>query len=374
MTITITQLQEQAQKRFTELELPQQNHGKGFALNIQVDWEKVFAEMQKSEDAEIIADEKVKVCKLSELGEEFISKYAQRLVSASEHKLLALHYAKNPDATVIIIPKNTVIKNPIIINTKANLPASAESIIVIAEEGAQAMMVENATSTKDAHYKSQVMQLYVQPNSKISYCTLHNETAGTHSFVTKRAEVLQDAKIEWFDFTVGEGFTQVQLRSYLRENSAEAQQYQVIVGTETQQCDINSDVFHEKANTTSAMLAKGILGDKSRAMHRGTIRVEKNAFNCQGDQRSDILLLGDEARCNAIPVLEVENDDVSCSHGTTMGQIDEEQLYYLLSRGLDEKEAKKLLVLGLVEPILQKITNEKVREEIMEIIEERLRK
>src|SRR3989338_8030607 len=375
MTTTIIQMKEQAEKKFTELELPTQNHGKGFALNITVDWEKVFAEIQKAEDAEIITDdaakEKIKICKLSELGEAFVAKYAQKLVPA-ENKLWALHYSAAADATVMIIPKNTVIKNPIIINTKANLPASAESIIVIAEEGSQAMIVENATSTKDAHYKSQVIQMYAHANAKISYCTIYDEAAGTHSFATKRAEVLQDASVTWFDFMIGEGFTQVQLRSYLRETGAASQQYQAIIGRNIQQGDVNSEVFHQKSHTISAMLAKGILSDKSRALHRGTIRIEKNAFNCQGDQRSDLLLLGNEARCNAIPVLEVENDDVSCSHGTTMGQIDEEQLYYLLSRGLDENIAKKIVVIAFVEPILQKIANEKVREEIQNIIQERL--
>ena len=371
--ITITQLKEQAEQKFIELELPTQNHGKGFALNITVDWEKVFAEMQKAEDAEIITDERVRVCKLSELGEEFIAKYGQRLVSA-ENKLLALHHSVAADATVIIIPKNTVIENPIIINTKAISLASSESIIVIAEEGAEAIIVENTTSTTDAHYKSQVVQLYLQPLAKITYCTLHQEAQGTHYFTTKRAEVLKDANVRWFEVAIGKGFTQVQLRSHLRQAGAEAQQYQAIVGAETQQCDINSDAFHEHSHTKSMMLAKGILSDRSRAMHRGTVRVEKNARNCQGHQKADLLLIGDEARCNAIPVLEVENDDVSCSHGTTMGQIDEEQLYYLVSRGLDENIAKQMLVAAFVEPILQKIPNEKVREEIMNIIQERLGK
>ena len=122
------------------------------------------------------------------------------------------------------------------------------------------------------------------------------------------------------------------------------------------------------------MLAKGILSDKSRAMHRGTIRVEKNSLNCQGDQRSDLLLLGDEARCNAIPILEVENDDVSCSHGTTIGQIDEEQLFYLLSRGLDEGRAKQMLVMAFLDPILQRLPHEETREEILNRIQERVGK
>ena len=267
-----------------------------------------------------------------------------------------------------------MIETPIIINTKANVTASAESIIVVAEEGASAIILEHVTSTKETHYKSQILQVYVHPRANLTYCAVHDEKTGTNSFATKRAEVLRDASVNWFDLVIGEGFTQVQLRSHLREAGAEAQQYQIIIGSNAQQCDINSDAFHEKSNTKSVMLAKGIISDKSRAMHRGTVRVEKNAINCQGHQRADMLLLGDEARCNAIPILEVENDDVSCSHGTTMGQIDEEQLYYLLSRGLDEKEAKKLLVLGFVEPILQKLSDEKKRGELRTILQKRLEK
>ena len=372
MINAITQLREQAEKKFTELELPSFKHGNGFSLDINVNWEKVFTEIKKAEDAEIVADKRVKICKLSELGEKFISKYGQTLVSA-ENKSLALHYATNPDATVIIIPKHSIIEEPIIINSETKSVAAAESIIVVAEEGAQAIIIEIAISN-EAHYKSQTIQIHAQKNAKVTYCTVHNEEEGMHSFTTKRAEVLQNANIQWFDFAIGNGFSQIQLRSYLQDNGAEAQQYQALVGTKTQQCDINSDVFHGKSNTKSVMFAKGILSDKSRAMYRGIIRVEKDAINCQGHQRSDVLLIGEEARCNAIPVLEVENDTVSCSHATTMGQIDEEQLYYLLSRGLDQDIAKQMLVIAFLEPILQKLSHHKTREEITNIIQQKLQK
>ena len=370
MADTIIELQGPVQKKVTELELPSFNYGNGFALNINVDWEKVFAEIEKAENLIITADERVKVCKLSDLGEEFITN-AQKLVPSTENKLLAIHYATNPDAKVIIIPKDSIIDEPIIIHSETKA-ITAESIVVIAEESAQATIIEKAAST--AHYKSQIIQIYAQANAKITYCTVHHEVQGTHVFSTKRAEVLQDASVQWFDFVIGKGFTQVQLRSHLRETGAAAHHYQAILGMEAQQCDINSDAFHEKSNTNSVMLAKGILNDKSRAMHRGTIRVEKNALHCQGHQRSDLLLLGDEARCNAIPILEVENDDVSCSHGTTMGQIDEEQLYYLLSRGLDEQRARPMLGMAFLEPILQKLSHEKTREELKNIIQEQLEK
>lgn len=366
MANTITQLKEQAENKWSELDLPSFRYGNGFALNMNVNWEKVFAEMQKSETPEIIADEKVKIYKLSELGAEFISKYAQGLVSFSENKVLALHYATAPDATVVIIPQNTIIENPIIINSKAKATASAESIMVIAENGAQATILENTNTTSEVQYKSQVVQFYVQENAKITYCTLHNSQEGTTILVTKRAEVLRDARVSWFEVMIGTGFTQVQVRSHLRDSDATAYQYQAIMGNKAQQTDINSEVFHEKSNTKSTMLAKGILSDTSRAMHRGTIRVEKNAAACHGHQRTNVLLIGEEARCNAIPILEVENDDVSCSHGAALGQVDEEQLYYLLSRGLDEEKAKKMLALAFIEPLLQKIEHQKAREKILE--------
>jgi len=227
---TITQLQEQAEKKFTELELPTQNHGNGFALNLAVDWKKVFAEIQKAE-AEVIADERVKICKLSELDEEFIQKYAQKLVSSSENKLLALHYTTNPDATVIIIPKNTKIENQIIINLKTSKAVAAESIIIVAEEGAEATIIEKNISEQETHYQSHIVQIYAEPRATITYCTLYDNHANTYSFNIKRAEVLQDAKIKCFDLILGNGFTQIQLRSHLRETGAATQQYQVMVGS-----------------------------------------------------------------------------------------------------------------------------------------------
>ena len=376
MTNAITQLKEQAEKNFAELELPSFNYGNGFALNLTMEWEKIFTGIERAEDAEIIADQRVRICKLSDLGENFISKHAQKLILASENKLLALHYAVASETTVIIIPKNTVLENPIIIESKAS-SISAESIMIVAEEGAQAMIVEKAEKTAsslNSYYHSRIIQIYLKPKAKMTYCTMHNEKTGTHAFTSKRAEVEQDAEMKWFDLVIGEGFTQVQLRSNLQGVGAAAEQYQVIIGTESQLSDIKSDTFHQHSNTKSLMLAKGILSDKARAMYRGTVRVEKNAKNCQGHQRSDLLLMGEEAHGNAIPILEVENDEVSCSHATSMGQIDEEQLYYLLSRGLDEKEAKKILVLGFIEPLLQKITHEKSREEILNIIQLKLEK
>lgn len=373
--INISEVKELSTKKFAELGLPLFRYGNGFALNVTVDWEKVFAEMQKADYPEVIADEKVKICKLSEMDAEFIAKYAQKLIPA-ENKLLALHYSVNPDATVIIIPKNTVVEKPIQINSKINSSSSieAESIMVIAEENSQATIIENnANLASEVHFKSQIVQLFLESRAQIHYCTVHNEKAGTHAFAVKRAEVLQDASITWLEAMIGEGVNQVQVRSHLRESGASAQQYQALVGSNAQQSDVNSEASHQHSNTKSMLLAKGIFADNSRGMHRGTIRVEKNALNCQGHQRSDMLLIGDEARCNAIPILEVENDDVSCSHGTTMGQLDEENLYYMLSRGLDEGSARNLLALAFLDPILQKIKDEELRERLSNIIGQKIK-
>ena len=106
--------------------------------------------------------------------------------------------------------------------------------------------------------------------------------------------------------------------------------------------------------------------DNARATANSTITIEKNAEKCDAHQKAKVLLLGDKARCNALPILDVNNEDVSCSHGAAMGKIDDTQLFYLMSRGLDEKAAKMKIISGFLAPIFEKIPHQQLREEIIQ--------
>ena len=368
---TIAKQKEKAQQAFASLEMPSFRYGQGLTVNLSdLDFEKVFAEIHKSKDNDlrIDADPNVKLCTLSKLDDNFIEQYAERLVPHTENKLSALHYAALKDVDVIIIPKNITITKPIFIQSKTIVTASAQSLIVVAEEGARVTIIEDATSTENSYYKSQVVQVYAHPHSEVTFCTIHRGSEQTYSFTTKRGEAKKDAKIIWLDFVIGNKFTQVHLRTNLIDAGAETKQYQAFLGNSKQKIDINSDAFHKHSHTNSLMLARGILSDESTAMYRGTIGIEKNSRGCNGHQKSEILLIGEKARCNSLPVLEVENEDVHCSHGSTMGQIDEEQLYYLTSRGLDADLAKQMIVSGFINPIIKNIPDQETQEKIVELI------
>ncbi len=140
---------------------------------------------------------------------------------------------------------------------------------------------------------------------------------------------------------------------------------------EQQQFDVAVEVQHLAPQTTSDMRTKGVAKDKSRAVYRGNIKIHENAHNSMGYQREDTLILSEEATVDAIPKLEINNHDVKCKHGATVGQIDREKLFYLTSRGLSEGEAQATIVRGFFLPTIQKISAEALRERLEKEIEDK---
>jgi Fe-S cluster assembly protein SufD len=219
---------------------------------------------------------------------------------------------------------------------------------IIIQAGAKATILATATS-------EQKINVVVQEGSEVIFYTLHN-----NSTCFTQGVVMKDAKLEWVDILMNSNLT---LQTNLVEPGAQMVAMQGFIGL----TDIKSDVVHKSSHTSSIMKAKGILQD-SIGKYKGTIRIEPKSAGCNAHQRSDILLLDEKSKGDAEPVLDVNNDDVSCSHGATLGQIDNEQLFYLTSRGLDENSAKQMIIEGFLTPIVSKIPNEKIKEEIIIII------
>lgn len=235
-------------------------------------------------------------------------------------------------------------------DTDVNLKVKAGAKVVIVDLG-----------------KSSNLKIIVEEKASAIIFTLHQEK----NSCTREGEVKKDGALKWIDIFLGEDLFKLNLKTYLKEEGAAATKLQVFLGTDKQEIEINSDVVHEHSNTTSLMKARMIIGGRAKADYRGTIKISKNAAGCSAHQRTDVLLLGDEAKCAALPILEVENDDVRCSHGASVGQINEEQLFYLLSRGLDEKQARKLIICGFLEPVVKQISDLEIQNKIITLIEEK---
>ena len=368
------QRKENALNLLRTLEMPSLKYGQGMFLNLDLDFYDFSTALQHDnpETITITADPSVKVTSLTEMDDHFVKTYAEKLVPAGEDKFTALHYASVQKTHVIIIPKNTSVDKPIFIHSSLKAKAKAENIIVVAEEGAAATIIEIAASSLENTYKSQIVQVYAKQNAHLTYSTLHNLTEHSYSFITKRGEANQDASITWIDFLLGGKFTRLQLRTNLVSPGAATKKWTVFYGSQEQLFDIKTETFHRAPHTEGIMKAKGILNNQAKTIYRGTINIDKHSTNSIGHQRADTILLGEEAKCDAVPVLEVENDDVTCSHGVAIGQFNEEQLFYLLSRGLDEDNAQKMIIQGFFDPIIGQVPDEETQNVIKDVLSQKV--
>ncbi|MDP3734417.1 MAG: SufD family Fe-S cluster assembly protein [Nanoarchaeota archaeon] len=257
---------------------------------------------------------------------------------------------------MITIAKQEHRKEPIFLDSTLS-----SEVIITAEEGSSAVIVDtvnhprlHVTVAKNAFVR--VWTLYQNP----SVLTFH-----------KRGEVKSKGKLEWVDVIITDKELTIDLKTHLQEVGAETKQLQAFVGRNSQKIVITSDVVHEHNQTVSLMKAKGVLHDNAKLEYQGTIKINKDAAGCRADQRTDTLLFGDEARCDAVPILEVENDNVQCSHGASMGQLDQEQLFYVLSRGFDEHTAQQLIINGFLEPIIREISDDSLQQKMTLLLQEK---
>ena len=153
-------------------------------------------------------------------------------------------------------------------------------------------------------------------------------------------------------------------KTFLDGENAESCSQGILFGDNEQCFDVSTETIHTASRTKCNMMTKVVLNDNAKAVYRGLVRVNPKAVKCEGYQKNDTILLSENAEADAVPNLEIENNDVKCSHGATISQIDEMKLFYMMSRGIDEKSAKKQIVEGFFDPILANIENDKIKDDI----------
>lgn len=359
---------------YNSMLMPSLRYGIGISVDLTLfNIDEVIQNSKNNDWLKLEIDPRVKVVNAASMDENFIKEHMEKLFKIDENKFSALHYAMLHDAVALIIPKDTNIEKPIIITSNCNQKSKSESIIVIAEEGSKATILEITESSSENYYKSQSILLFANENSELNYYSLQNLNENTYNFVVKRAEAKKDSRIKWVDLVLGSKFTQLNMKTDLIENGAATKKLGAFFGNNNQQFDLNVESYHEKGDTESVMHHRGILQDSAKCIFRGKVSIAKDSRNSTGHQKTDVLLLGETAKCDAVPILDVQNDEVVCSHGVTVGQLDPEQIFYLLSRGLDEESAKQMLILGFLDPVMREINNEDARNKFNKIINEKLK-
>ena len=217
-----------------------------------------------------------------------------------------------------------------------------------------------------------VVELVVGDGAKLEYVTIQEHEHGTRQFGTHRATVGRDAELDWVAIGLGGTRAKSRMESYLADQGANVKVTGAYFLRESEHADYDTTQEHAAPNTTSDLFFKGVLADSARAVWRGVIRVDKGAQRTDAYQENRNLLLSREAHADSIPGLEIEANDVRCTHGATVGQIDKMQLFYLMSRGLSRAQAEQLIVRGFFQPILDRIESAEVRESLSAALDQRI--
>lgn len=278
----------------------------------------------------------------------------------------------------IMIPPGAVLSEPIVISTVLSSFLQRSKIVIVVEEGASAVVVETQKScdpnNSEEQFQRQEVEVHTQRSARLSYCTLHNTNLTTSSTITKRGLVDENAVLTWIDVLCGGKWTEFDLKTIHQGRSAQSKAYTLYSGGEGQIFEINTETDHCDQQTSGLMKARGILTDNARVSYRGAVHISPFGGGAIAHQKSETLLLGDQAHCDALPVLDVHHDDVVCSHGAAMGRIEEETLFYLVSRGLNKEMAMHLFMESFFHDYLREVSVQSFICEIQQTLGEKIKK
>lgn len=311
------------------------------------------------------------------LGErgETLRQHLGSLVSI-EDPFVAQNDASWESGVLVYVPKGVQVPEPIEISTTQTAPGTALHCrtLIVLEEGAEAEVWEGYRSEDDeldAVFNS-VVELRVGSGARLRYVCTQEISKASWIFATQRAEVGRDGSLDWTALGFGSARGKVRMETKLAGPGAEARVTGAYAGGGSQHLDYDTTQEHAAPNTTSDLAFRGVLADQATAVWRGMIRVDPGAQQTDAFQESRNLLLSTKAHADAIPGLEIEANDVRCTHAAAVAQIDREQLFYLRARGLDEESAKRLIIEAFLEALVERLAEGNARDKISGALEQRL--
>lgn len=293
---------------------------------------------------------------------EIFKKYFNKLVKYDENKYTALNGAVWSGGTFIYIPPNTTIDRPLQsyfrIDTK-NM-GQFERTLIIVDDNSHVHYMEGCTATyhlEDSLHAA-VVEIYVGKNASCRYTTIQNWADNVYNLVTKRAQVLDNGLMEWIDGNIGSKVNMKYPCCVLKGEGAVGNCISIAVATKKQIQDAGAKMIHLAPNTKSNIISKSIAASGGDASYRGTVYIDKDAKNSKSTVKCDTIILDDKSKSDTIPKNVVCNDSSYLEHEATVSKLDEDKLFYLMSRGLDEEKAQELLIMGFIEEFRESLPME----------------
>ncbi|MBN01645.1 MAG: Fe-S cluster assembly protein SufB [Planctomycetaceae bacterium] len=293
---------------------------------------------------------------------DLLKEYFGKIIPPADNKFAALNSAVWSGGSFIYIPKGVSIDFPLQAYFRINAEnmGQFERTLIIVDEGAQIHYVEGCTapmySTESLH--SAVVEVVVKRGARCRYTTIQNWANNIYNLVTKRAVAYEDATMEWIDGNLGSQLTMKYPAVWMMEPGARGEILSIAFSSAGQHQDAGAKLVHAAPNTTGQIISKSISKNGGRSSYRGLVKVKRGAHGSRSNVVCDALILDPQSRSDTYPYIEIAEQDVSIGHEASVSRIGEEQLFYLMSRGLSEAEASTMIVNGFIEPLVKELPME----------------
>ena len=293
---------------------------------------------------------------------EIVKQYFATIIPTEDNKFSALNTAVWSGGSFIYVPKGVQVEIPLQAYFRINTEnmGQFERTLIIVDEGASVHYVEGCTaptySSDSLH--SAVVEILVKKGGRCRYTTIQNWSTNVYNLVTKRAVAEEDAVMEWIDGNIGSKVTMKYPAVYLMGPRARGEVISIAVAGKGMTQDAGAKIFHYAPDTTSIITSKSISREGGNTTYRGWIKVDKNADRSKVKVECDALIFDDGSESHTLPFMDIENENVAIEHEATVSKVSEEQLFYLMSRGLSKEQAMAMVVMGFIEPFAKELPME----------------
>lgn len=306
---------------------------------------------------------------------DLVRPYLMTAVKADENRLTALHAALWNGGVFLYVPKNVQVEVPlqaVFFSDDADA-TFAPHILIVAETNSSVVYVDSYFSEDGGEFvHNGIVEVIAKPGARVQYATVQNLGKGSTGTTYRRAILENDARIEWIVGEMNSGNAMADTFSVLKGNGASSDAKIISVGTHDQKLNLTTRAVHFGKSTPSDMITRAVMKDEATAIINGITKIEKRATGANGQQTERVLMLSPKARGDANPILLIDEDDVKAGHAASVGQVNPEHMYYLMSRGIPRPEAHKLVVYGFLAPVISEIPLENVQKQLQALVERKL--
>ncbi|ANS73694.1 Fe-S cluster assembly protein SufD [Paenibacillus yonginensis] len=307
---------------------------------------------------------------------DLVQQHLSSVVAADENQLTALHNAVWNGGVFLYVPRNVEIEVPLqalflVDDTKS---VFAPHVLVVADTNSRVTYVDNYVSGEldEELVHNGIVEVVVKAGAKVQYATVHHLSGKVTDLTYRRAVVENDGSIEWIVGEMNNGDSMSDTNSILKGNGSLSDAKIIAVGSGSQRLNYSTRATHFGKSSESQMITRAVMREEATAIINGITKIEHGATKANGEQTEKVLMLSPKARGDANPILLIDEDDVKAGHAASVGQVNPEQIYYLMSRGISREQAERLIIYGFLAPVVSDIPLEQLQQQLQALVERKL--